>query len=99
MLGYEDKRGFFRMMMNAICELRIHEGDSSRTVAAICKDMSATGMSFEVDETVEVGCKIDVSIESTNSQIPSLAASTRVVRAVQQSEGSMLVGVEILEIT
>ena len=49
MLGYDDKRNFFRMMVNSPCQLQITDDESSRTMQALCKDISATGMSLEVD--------------------------------------------------
>ena len=50
MLGYDDKRNFFRMMVNSPCQLQITDDESSRTMQAMCRDISATGMSLEVDE-------------------------------------------------
>ena len=77
MLGYDDKRNFFRMMVNSPCQLQIIDDESSRTLQAVCKDISATGMSLEVDEpSIEVGTQVSVSIDSTSSQIPSDAILT-----------------------
>ena len=98
MLGYDDKRNFFRMMVNSPCQLEINDEESSRTLQAVCKDISATGMSLEVAEpSVELGTKVNVSIDSTSSQIPSLSAIATVVRRVPESESSCLIGVEISE--
>ncbi len=98
MLGYDDKRNFFRMMLNSPCELTVSDDESTRSLQAVCKDISATGMSFEVEEpSVEIGTRVEVSIESTSSQIPSLAAKARVVRCEENSETSCIIGVEILE--
>jgi c-di-GMP-binding flagellar brake protein YcgR len=98
MLGYDDKRNFFRMMVNSACEVKIVDDESTRTLQSVCKDISATGMSFELEESsVELGTLINVYIESTNSQIPSLTADTKVVRCEPIDENSCTVGVEILE--
>ena len=98
MLGYDDKRNFFRMMVNSVCELKIVDDESSRTLQAVCKDISATGMSFELEEScIDVGTLINVYIESTNSQIPNLTADTKVVRCDSIDDNSSVVGVEILE--
>jgi len=89
MLGYDDKRNFFRMMVNSPCQLQITDDESSR-------DISATGMSLEVDEpSIEVGTQVSVAIESSSSQIPSLAALATVVRCEPESESSCIIGVEI----
>lgn len=98
MLGYDDKRNFFRMLLNSPCELKVSDDESTRSLQAVCKDISATGMSFEVEEqSIELGTKVFVSIESTSSQIPSLAATAKVVRSESASDSSCTIGVEILE--
>lgn len=98
MLGYDDKRNFFRMMLNSPCELTMSDDESTRSMQAMCKDISATGMSFEVEEqSVEVGTQVQVSIESTSSQIPSLSAKAKVVRCDPATESSCIIGVEIIE--
>jgi hypothetical protein len=98
MLGYDDKRNFFRMMVNSVCELKIVDDESTRILQAVCKDMSATGMSVEIEESsIEIGTLVNVYIESTNSQIPSLTADTKVVRCEAIDDYSCTVGVEILE--
>ncbi len=98
MLGYDDKRNFFRMMVNSVCELKIKGEESTRSTQAVCKDISASGMSFELDESsLELGTLINVYIESTNSQIPSLTADTKVVRCDSVDENSCTLGVEIIE--
>lgn len=99
MLGYDDKRDFFRMMVNTACELRITDDESSRTLSAICKDLSATGMSFEVEESIELGTVVQAVLESSNSQIPSLNAKAKVVRCSGGSDSSYMVGVEIIEMS
>lgn len=86
------------MMLNSPCELTVSDDESTRSLQAVCKDISATGMSFEVEEqSVELGTKVEVSIESTSSQIPSLFAKAKVVRCDENTETSCVIGVEILE--
>ena len=84
MLGYDDKRNFFRMMVNSPCQLQITDDESSRTMQALCKDISATGMSLEVDEpSIEVGTKTTSPTEDPSAPmavplkiVPSASAST-----------------------
>ena len=98
MIGYDDKRNFFRMMVNSLCELKIVDEESKRNMQAVCKDISATGMSFEIEESsIDMGTMINVYIESTNSQIPSFTADTKVVRCEAIDDNSCTVGVEILK--
>ena len=98
MIGYDDKRNFFRMMVNSVCELKMIDDESTRSLQAVCKDISATGMSFEIEESsVELGTMINVYIESTNAQIPSLTADTKVVRCESNDHNTCTIGVEIVE--
>ncbi len=98
MLQYDDKRNFFRMMLNSPCEIVVSDDESSRSLQAVCKDISATGMSFEVEEqSVELGTRVEVSIESTSTQIPSLSAIAKVVRCDKITDSSCVIGVEISE--
>ena len=98
MLGYDDKRNFFRMMVNSPCEMTINDSESSRTLQAICRDISATGMSLEVAEnSIELGTQVSVSLESTSSHLPSLSARAKVVRCVPEGDEACIVGVEITE--
>lgn len=98
MLGYDDKRNFFRMMVNSACELILDDDESTRTLQAVCKDISATGMSLEVEEkSIELGSLVQVTIESTSSQIPSLSAKAKVLRCDVGADSTCNIGVEILE--
>jgi hypothetical protein len=86
------------MMVNSVCEVKILDDESSRSLQAMCKDISATGMSFEIEgSSIEMGTKINVYIESTNSQFPSLTADTKVVRCEAIDDNSCTVDVEILD--
>jgi hypothetical protein len=98
MIGYDDKRNFFRMMVNSTCELVVNDDESSRSVQAVCKDISAIGMSFEVEEeSIELGTLVEVYIESTSAQIPSLSASAKIVRCEAGTANTCVIGVEIIE--
>jgi hypothetical protein len=98
MRDYDDKRNFFRMMVNSTCELLVEDG-SNRSLNAVCKDLSATGMSLETDEEIAANTAITVSIESSGGQIPALTAKVKVVRCTESSESVFIIGVEIIEMT
>ncbi len=96
MLGYDDKRAYFRMIMNSPCELKIIDDETTAPFVAVCKDISAVGMSFELEETIPMDTELTVSIESSNPQIASLSANVKVVRSIEQESGNHMVGVEII---
>lgn len=97
MLGYDDKRAYFRMIMNSACELRINGDDTSAPFSAVCKDISAVGMSLELSEPITIGTELAVSIESSNPQIASLSALVKVVRTIEQEDENYVIGVEIIQ--
>jgi c-di-GMP-binding flagellar brake protein YcgR len=98
MLGYDDKRNFYRMMVNSPCEIAMLDDPAQRIIPAICKDISATGMSLEIEQaSMEIGTLLEVSIESNSDQIPSLSAKAKVLRCQAEGENACLVGVEISE--
>lgn len=97
MLGYDDKRAFFRMMMNSPCTLIVSDTGTGSKISALCRDISATGMSFEVPEALPEGSEMEIHIESTSTQISSLSALVKVVRQYEQSDGNYLVGTEVIK--
>lgn len=97
MLGYDDKRAFFRMMMNSPCTLFVNDNGASSRISALCRDISATGMSFEVSEALPVGAEMEVNIESTSTQISSLCALVKIVRQFEESDGNYVVGSEVVK--
>lgn len=98
MLAYDDKRNFYRMMVNSPCQVQIIDEPNSQLMDAVCRDISATGMSIELETiNVELGGLMEVTIESSSDDIPSLVAKTKVVRCDSESENTCLVGVEISE--
>ena len=98
MLGYDDKRNFYRMMVNSPCQVSLVEHPSTQLMNAVCRDISATGMSIELESKgLENGTLLEITIESNNDQIPSLVAKAKVVRCDLLADESCLVGVEISE--
>lgn len=99
MIAYDNRRSFYRMMVNSPCELALLDDPAQRTMQAICKDISAKGMSLEIEQpTMDIGTLLDVSIESNSDQIPSFIAKAKVLRCTAETENSCLLGVEIIEI-
>lgn len=103
MVDYDDKRAYFRMIMNSPCELKVLGDTSGQVLHAVCKDISSVGMSFEINNAdfkgVDIDGELEVTIESSNAQIASLHATTKVVRIEGGADNGAehtIVGVEIL---
>jgi c-di-GMP-binding flagellar brake protein YcgR len=71
---YEDKRNFFRMMVNAEVQLTLIDSEAGRQIDGVCRDLSATGMAIEIDEPIEMNITLKVKIASSNNSVPSLEA-------------------------
>ena len=98
MVGYDDKRNFYRMMVNSPCQVEQLGQASSNLLTAVCRDISATGMSIEMESTAfAVGTNLQITVDSNNDQIPSLVATAKVVRCEKQENDVYYIGVEISE--
>lgn len=95
---YEDKRNFFRMLVNAEAQLVILDSEAGRKIDGVCRDLSASGMSIEIDEPLEVTTEVKVRIDASNNSVPPLDALARVVRCSEVEEKEYLLGLEVLEI-
>ena len=97
MIRYSDNRNFFRMMVNTSMEIEISDADAGRTLDAMCRDLSATGISAELDEPIEVGTNVVCKVSGTSPELPALTASAVIVRCSQLESGNYTIGIEIIE--
>jgi len=98
MLNRNDKRHYFRMMVNSHVSILINDPESGRELAGICRDLSATGMAIDIDEPLEMGTLLSLRMESTNPSFASLQASAKVVRCSQEGDDLYQLGVLFLEL-
>ncbi|MBV2129958.1 PilZ domain-containing protein [Arsukibacterium indicum] len=98
MLTKGDGRHYFRMMVNADVQLQLNDPEAGRMIDGICRDLSASGMSVDIDEPLEMGTLIKVRLESNNASIPPLDATAKVVRCAQESEDGYQVGLAFMEL-
>ena len=90
---YSEKRDFIRMQVDADVAL-IHEGDE---VAAVCIDLSSSGMQVEAPRLFNVGDRLSVRIESDHAALKGLEADTEVVWVKAQDGASQKLGLTILK--
>jgi len=98
MLNYDDKRDFYRMMINSDVTVTIIDDEANSTIRATCRDLSATGMAIEMPHPVEENTKVKISVESANATVQPLDAIGKVVRVTEESAECYLVGVNISDI-
>lgn len=90
---YSEKRDFIRMRVDADISL-IHQGDE---VAAVCIDLSSSGMQVEAPRLFKVGDRLSVRIDSDHAALKGLEADTEVVWVKAQDGGGQKLGLTILK--
>ena len=97
MLNVDDKRNFYRMMVNKEVNVTILDDEANSSTIATCRDLSATGMAIELQHPIELGTGIRVKVDSGTVNVPALDAQGKVVRCFEESEESFLIGIEITD--
>lgn len=98
MLNRGDNRHFYRMMVNSDVKLFINDPEAARVLDGICRDLSASGMSVEIDEPLEMGILIRVRLESPNASVAPLDATAKVMRCSQETEEHYNLGLAFIEL-
>lgn len=99
MFNIDDKRGFYRMLLNSEVKVTIIDNELNSDVFATCRDLSATGMAIEMPHPLEIGTLVTVSVDSASSSVQSLDAKGKVVRVTEDGPECYLIGIEITELT
>ena len=98
MNGFDDKRDFYRMMLNSEVTVTVIDDEVNSQLTATCRDLSATCMAFEIEHPLAISTHVRVKVDSASSQIQALDVSGRVVRIEEESNNCYLIGIAIEEI-
>jgi len=98
MNSFDDKRNFYRMMLNTEVVLTILDDEVNSQVSATCRDLSATGMAVEMEHPLEISTHVRIKVDSASSQVQALDVSGKVVRVEEESKDCYLIGITIEEI-
>ncbi|GAA0819675.1 PilZ domain-containing protein [Colwellia asteriadis] len=98
MKSFNDKRNFYRMMLNREVVVTVIDDEANANIAATCRDLSATGMALEMEQPIELGTHIRIKVDSSGEQIQALDARGKVVRLEEESDNCYLLGIAIEEI-
>ncbi|NQY49892.1 MAG: PilZ domain-containing protein [Colwellia sp.] len=98
MNGFDDKRDFYRMMLNSEVTVTVIDDEVNSQLTATCRDLSATGMAFEIEHPLAISTQVRVKVDSASSQVQALDVSGRVVRIEEESNNCYLIGIAIEEI-
>ncbi|MCG8294295.1 MULTISPECIES: PilZ domain-containing protein [Pseudomonas] len=91
-VNYSEKRDFIRMRIDTEVSL-LHAG---QVIAAVCLDLSSSGMQVQAPQRFQVGDHLEVRIDSDHPALKGLHASTEVVWIADQSGGEQKLGLRIL---
>lgn len=98
MINLDDKRGFYRMLLNSEVKITIIDDEFNTDLMATCRDLSATGMAIEMSHPIEVGTPVKVSVDSASSSVQALDAKGKIVRLKEEGPECYLLGIEISEL-
>lgn len=98
MSNYNDKRNFYRMMLNREVVVTIIDDQANTEIVATCRDLSATGMALEMEQPIALGTYVKVKVDSSGNQVQALDARGKVVRLDEESSSGYLIGIAIEEI-
>ncbi len=98
MKDFDDKRDYYRMMINSEVVVTVIDDEVNSQLSATCRDLSATGMAFEIEHPLAISTHVRVRVDSARSQIQALDIRGRVVRIEEESKNFYLIGIAIEEI-
>lgn len=98
MISFDDKRDFYRMMLNSEVIVIVIDDEANCQLTATCRDLSATGMAIEMEHPLELSTHVKIKLDSASSQVQSLDMRGKVVRIDEEYEGCYLVGIAIEEL-
>jgi len=98
MSNYNDKRNFYRMMLNREVVVTIIDDQANAEIVATCRDLSATGMALEIEQPIALGTQVKVKIDSSGDQVQALDAQGKVIRLDEEASNCYLLAIAIEEI-
>lgn len=98
MINFDDKRNFYRMMLNSEVVVTIIDDEANSQINATCRDLSATGMAIEVEQPIAMSTHVKIKLDSSSEQVQSLDMRGKVVRIDEEYEGLYLIGILIEEL-
>ncbi|EJL08938.1 PilZ domain-containing protein [Pseudomonas chlororaphis] len=90
---YSEKRDYIRMRVDAEVTL-IHQG---QVIAAVCIDLSSSGMQVQAPRSFKVGDQLSMRIDSEHAALRGLEADTEVVWVTELEGNGQKLGLTILK--
>jgi hypothetical protein len=96
MRNYSEKRDFIRMKVDTTITLT--NPDNGHQYQGICRDLSGTGMSIEVDKFFLTDTELNTTLPSNNDAFPPFDTTIRVMRCTETDDNKFLLGAEIISL-
>jgi len=98
MINLDDKRDFYRMILNSEVIVTIIDDEDNCQIAATCRDLSATGIAIEMEHPLAMSTHVKIKLDSASELVQDLDIQGKVVRIDKECEGCYLVGIYIEEL-
>ncbi|NQY64674.1 MAG: PilZ domain-containing protein [Alteromonadaceae bacterium] len=98
MVNFDDKRHFYRMMLNSEVNVTIIDDEANTEILSTCRDISATGLAIEMSHPLDIGTNVNVSLVPISNDIQALDTRGKVIRVTEESSDCYLIGLSIEEI-
>jgi hypothetical protein len=90
-----ERRSYHRMLIDSPVQVT----DEERNITAICRDLSASGMSLDVPESYfSLNDSVSIFLPTGDSRVPPLQAEAKVTR-IDNSGEHFQIGVEFTSLT
>jgi c-di-GMP-binding flagellar brake protein YcgR len=98
MIHFDDKRSFYRMMLNSEVVITVIDDEANSQITATCRDLSATGIAIEMEHPLAMSTHVKIRLDSASSQVQALDMFGKVIRVDEESEKCYLIGIAIEEL-
>ncbi len=98
MKTFDDKRDYYRMMVNSEVRVTIIDCEANYHFYATCRDLSATGIAIEMEHPIELSTHVRVKLDSGSEHVHSLNMQGKVVRVDEEQNTCYLIGIAIDEL-
>lgn len=90
-----ERRSYHRMLIDSPVQVT----DKEQNITAICRDLSASGMSLDVpDSYFSLDDNVNIFLPTGDTRVPPLQAEAKVTR-VENCGGNYQIGVEFTSLT
>ena len=90
-----ERRNYHRMLIDSPVQIT----DGAQNVTAICRDLSASGMSLEMPELYfDMGGNVNIFLPTGDARVPPLQAEAVITRIDDEEDGNFQVGVEFISL-